>query len=104
MFSKRHYEAIALAMQDAKPLPNWDANKHTQWDVCVSRLADAFGRDNGLFKRERFLAACQPGANVRARTTAKAAGVSALSAAESGDFAARLPGRPADGNDCRWRP
>jgi hypothetical protein len=67
-FAKRHYETVALAMQDAAPAPHWAPNKKAQWDVCVSRLADAFERDNGLFKRDRFIAACQPGANVKART------------------------------------
>ena len=66
-FAKRHYEAIALAMQDACPAPHWDANKRAQWDVDVSRLADVFARDNGQFKRDRFIAACQPGSNVKAR-------------------------------------
>src|SRR5262249_40517609 len=68
MFSKRHYEAIALAMQEAKPLPSWCANKHAQWTVTVAHLANMFGRDNGRFNRERFEAACEPGANVKLRT------------------------------------
>ncbi len=67
-FCKRHYEAIAEAMQEAKPEPNWCANKHAQWNVTVSRLADMLARDNGLFKRDRFVRACEPGTNVRART------------------------------------
>lgn len=67
-FAKRHYEAIATAMQEACPDPSWDANKRAQWDVCVSRLADTFARDNGRFNRNRFIAACEPGANVKART------------------------------------
>jgi hypothetical protein len=31
-------------------------------------LADMFAADNSQFKRERFISACQPGANVRARS------------------------------------
>jgi hypothetical protein len=68
MFNKRHYEAIATVMQDAKPMPNWDPNKYAQWEVTRSRLIDMFARDNGLFKSDRFEKACEPGANVRART------------------------------------
>jgi len=67
-FSKQHYEKIAQAMQEAKPEPGWDANKHAQWDVTVSRLCDVFAADNGQFKRDRFIRACEPGANVRARS------------------------------------
>lgn len=67
-FAKRHYETIALAMQDDKPAANWDANKHAQWDVCCSRIADALAADNHQFKRDRFERACEPGANVRARS------------------------------------
>lgn len=71
MFSKRHYQAIALAMQSA--------HRHTdehhvspaaraQWAQDCEALADTFERDNGLFKRDLFLRACQPGTNVRKRT------------------------------------
>ena len=67
-FAKRHYEAIALAMQEACPEAHWDPNKRAQWDVCVSRLADTFRSDNGQFCRDRFVRACQPGNNVRARS------------------------------------
>ena len=66
-FAKRHYGAIASAMQEAAPLPHWSPNKHAQWDVTVSRLAHAFASDNGAFSRDRFTRACEPGANVRAR-------------------------------------
>lgn len=68
MFSKRHYEAIAGVMQEACPLPTWDANKRAEWEVTRSRLADMFAGDNGLFKRGRFERACEPGANVKARS------------------------------------
>jgi hypothetical protein len=61
-FAKRHYEAIALAMQDARRIPAND-----QWQCVVNCLAEVFAADNGQFKRERFKRACEPGANVRAR-------------------------------------
>jgi hypothetical protein len=65
-FAKRHYEAIALAMQDARfHLRN---TALAQWECAVNCLADALAADNGQFKRERFKRACEPGANVRARS------------------------------------
>lgn len=71
MFSKRHYQAIALAMQSAKPVgetaPGNAHGRAHQWEYDCNVLADTFERDNGLFKRDLFLRACQPGANVRKR-------------------------------------
>ena len=65
-FAKRHYEAIALAMQDARfHLRNTALD---QWPCVVNCLADLFAGDNGQFKRDRFEHACVPGANVKART------------------------------------
>lgn len=66
-FSKRHSEAIALAMQAAHPFTG-TPEVHDQWAECCLALADMLGRDNGSFKRERFLRACVPGANVKARS------------------------------------
>lgn len=72
MFAKRHYEAIATAMQNVCPpkiigrnAPDDDA---MQWAATVTELADLFARDNGRFCRDRFKRACVPGANVRARS------------------------------------
>jgi len=36
--------------------------------AIASGFADMLGRDNPRFDRERFITACTPGANVRART------------------------------------
>ena len=67
-FAKRHYEAIALAMQDAiKHRATQSEHVEGMYRV-VHELADTFAADTGQFKRERFIAACQPGANVRARS------------------------------------
>jgi hypothetical protein len=66
-FAKRHYEAIALAMQEAKCTAQNDS-EFKGVIYAVLELADVFASDNGQFIRERFIAACQPGANVRART------------------------------------
>jgi hypothetical protein len=65
-FAKRHYGAIAQAMQDARfHLRNTALD---QWLCVVNCLADVFAADNGRFKRERFKRACEPGTNVRARS------------------------------------
>jgi hypothetical protein len=66
-FSKRHYEAIAEAMQEAKRYAIND-DQHKGIDRSISELADAFARDNESFDRDRFERACVPGANVRARS------------------------------------
>ncbi len=63
-FAKRHYEAIAEAMQEARRRANGSNDPIT---VVVDELADVFAADNGMFKRDRFTRACEPGANVRAR-------------------------------------
>jgi len=65
-FAKRHYEAIALAMPHAST--HGDPAERNQWESVRNELADLFARDNGEFKRDRFMYACEPGANVRART------------------------------------
>ena len=74
MFAKRHYETVALALQRAHPqegCANGSARDRAvavvQWDYTMQRLADAFARDSRAFQRERFLRACLPGNNVRAR-------------------------------------
>jgi hypothetical protein len=51
-FAKRHYEAIALAMQGARfHLRNTPL---AQWECVVNCLTDVFASDNGQFKRDRF--------------------------------------------------
>jgi hypothetical protein len=65
-FAKRHYEAIAQAMQDARM--HVRCNGSEQMECVVNCLADMFAGDNGQFRRERFKRACEIGANVRART------------------------------------
>ncbi len=63
-FAKRHYEAIATAMQEARRSVN---GSNDPIAVVVDELADVFASDSGQFKRERFKRACEIGANVRAR-------------------------------------
>ena len=64
-FAKRHYEAIATAIQEARRRANGSNNPIA---VVVDELADVFAADSGMFKRDRFIRACEPGANVRARS------------------------------------
>jgi hypothetical protein len=72
-FAKRHYEAIATAMQHACPVvllgrsSNADPIRRNQWESVRNELTEMFARDNGEFKRDRFMYACEPGANVKAR-------------------------------------
>jgi len=67
-FAKRHYEAIALAMHEAYPM-NWnDPARLGGWRAVRHELANLFAGDNPRFNRERFVAACEPGANVKLRT------------------------------------
>jgi hypothetical protein len=66
-FAKRHYEAIAEAMQLACPSQH-NVTQHDQWNTCRTELANAFVRDSDQFKRDRFINARTPGANVRARS------------------------------------
>lgn len=70
-FTRRHYEAIAEVMQATKPLGNFGNEQFigsmTQWQFTVVKLADAFANDYPGFLRGRFMRACEPGANVKAR-------------------------------------
>jgi hypothetical protein len=63
-FAKRHYEAIALAMQEATIQAH---DRDGIYRACEA-LARLFARDNPEFKVQRFYDACEPGANVRARS------------------------------------
>jgi hypothetical protein len=58
-FAREHYEAIATVMQST--------HKHN-WQTICEKLADMLKVDNSGFRRERFLKACQPGNDVRARS------------------------------------
>lgn len=72
-FAKRHYEAIALVLQDTQPpkenagLLGYD-DQVSQWENCRDALADMFRRDNQRFQYDRFIAACECGVNVKLRT------------------------------------
>ena len=67
--AKRHYEAIATAIQEARRRASDGDNNH---DYSITNVVDElcwlFRSDNGQFSRDRFYRACVPGANVRARS------------------------------------
>ena len=57
MFAKRHYEAIATAMAQARSGLFWDAMR-VQWNTDVKGLAAMFERDNVAFRPSQFIEAC----------------------------------------------
>lgn len=67
MFAKRHYGAIALAMQETYPRPA-SVTRLEVWDEVRRALAYTFKEDSARFNEARFIVACLPGRNVRART------------------------------------
>ena len=75
-FAKRHYEAIALAIQDARfhSLAKDEFTATDAINAVIAELGRTFAADNGMFKRDRFERACEPGANVRARNGGRANG------------------------------
>ena len=70
-FNKRHYESIATVCQEyrahAACFETAPVRNAYQTEI-EQRLADMFKADNGLFDRERFMHACRPGSNVKAKT------------------------------------
>ena len=65
-FAKRHYEAIATVIQhltlsddehDEQGLAEIEARRQ----AIAREFANLFASDNGMFKRERFERACEPG-------------------------------------------
>ena len=70
MFSKLHYEQVAKVMQDTCPLKT-DESAKIQWTVMVSAFASMFEDDNDNFDKSRFVYACKPGSNVKAKTAEK---------------------------------
>ena len=67
-FGKRHYEAIALAVQDTLKFATDTEEEKVGVRELAGGLAEMFARDNPQFKPDRFLRACVPGANVKARS------------------------------------
>lgn len=74
-FAKRHYEAIATVLQELREhadraSPTYKAGAIGQSINAEHLFADMFARDNSNFQYDRFIAACVPGANVKARKAA----------------------------------
>jgi hypothetical protein len=70
--TKKDYEKIALAFQKECPPKMEDCTsgyttEYLTWLSCIGGLSKVFADDNPRFDQERFLRACVPGANVRAR-------------------------------------
>ena len=66
-FAKRHYEAIATAIQEARRLTDYNGHDNIGVQFAIAELSRMFAKDNGRFNQDRFECACVPGANVRAR-------------------------------------
>jgi hypothetical protein len=71
-FAKRHYEALAQVIQGLALSNNELSNEELEELISVRQgiagdFANMLGKDNPRFDRERFIRACVPGANVRAR-------------------------------------
>ena len=64
MFQKRHYEAIATVIQNL----NFTEDELYRRELIAQEFADMLKTDSPKFKYARFCRACEPGANVRART------------------------------------
>ena len=67
-FQQRHYEAIAEVMQDIQHNVCETPSEKELVSFVIGKLSRMFRNDNYLFDGGRFERACQPGANVKART------------------------------------
>ena len=69
--TKKDYERLATAFQeayrDASLVGNYSGEATHGVDFARDSVASALQQDNIRFDRDRFILACQPGANVRAR-------------------------------------
>ena len=72
-FHKRHYQAIAeviqnLAVSDDELDAAGLAEVERLRQSIATAFADMFKADNAAFQHGRFMGACEPGANVKARS------------------------------------
>lgn len=60
MFTKKHFEAIANTMGDARPkeVAPGILRLRLQWDLDCVKLADMLEHSNPRFNRSRFMKAC----------------------------------------------
>ena len=54
VMTRKDYELIARALANTPD----GGDVKSQWEECVSAIADALARDNPRFSRERFYKAC----------------------------------------------
>jgi hypothetical protein len=54
----RHFCFIAAVLAESRPMANWDANKHAQWQSVLNSFVAACKRSNGRFDADRFIEAC----------------------------------------------
>lgn len=70
--TKKDFEVIAGALQQVRTIDLSGIALHSDADALHADIcwtfADALAGTNPRFDRDRFLRACLPGANVRART------------------------------------
>jgi hypothetical protein len=57
--TKKHFEALAVALAYQRPQPTWCANKRAQFALDVAAVADVCAASSPRFDRERFVDACQ---------------------------------------------
>ena len=73
-FQQRHFEIVAKMFQDLRKWEGYTQQTDMEkgYDTGISAVQDAltslFMNDNPMFQPERFRNACQPGANVKARS------------------------------------
>ena len=83
IFAKRHYERLASVIQGLV-LSHSELSDDELGELIEIRrgiaaeFAEMLGKDNPRFDRDRFIRACVPGANVRARTANGASNSKAL--------------------------
>lgn len=61
-FTQRHYVALAGLMQTAKVRD--DKDQQGGLDMLERLLTEMLAKDNPSFRRDLFVAACQPGASL----------------------------------------
>ena len=58
MFQRRHYEAVAKALKETRPVPIFQEYEDFQWRHDIMAMSAMFKKDNGDFQPLRFKKAC----------------------------------------------
>ena len=56
--TRKHFIALARALNDARPIMHDGTDYYKGWFRCVNAIADVCAQTNARFDRARFLAAC----------------------------------------------